>query len=296
MNKAIGILLSLLMITVLSACNMEQQITDSSVTSSSENCQEHQLITSFDAENKMRISIPKANLDNVYVRDASAEEKLDENTYGQVFLLADDQILDEGDIADHYLVIASNDGITVEDISTACYDGEIALCDFDGDGDKEILLQETVGASGGAGQYASRVLNFVEGELVEIFSYDAAQKNWNATGFSITILPDKEFLIENRFTDYSEAFRLEDRSEDYFREYWYDNNGNPKDLDLWVDSFYEFLPTDIDADGVYEIVCRQYAALTCHADGIGCAKTVLQYNKDTGAFDVIRSAFELNCD
>ena len=63
--------------------------------------------------------------------------------------------------------------------------------------------------------------------------------------------------------------------------------------ELCVDSFYEFVPTDTDFDGVYEVFCRQYTSLLNHSDGIGCTKIVLKYNVTTAEFEIINTGFEL---
>lgn len=60
-----------------------------------------------------------------------------------------------------------------------------------------------------------------------------------------------------------------------------------------VDSFYEFVPQDVDGDGVYEIKGQQYTSLVGDADGIGIANTVLKYNQEKATFEVVDASFEL---
>ena len=67
------------------------------------------------------------------------------------------------------------------------YGIKLELCDFDGDGDKEILLQQTVSMSGGAGQYLSRVLDFENYEFLELYCSEQI-----FTGFSIEILNNSD--------------------------------------------------------------------------------------------------------
>lgn len=76
----------------------------------------------------------------------------------------------------------------------SCYDGTFACVDLDGDADKEIVLQENIGMSGGAGQYLSRIFDFKDGEIIEIFSFVENEEIFD-TGFSLTLLKDKENAI-----------------------------------------------------------------------------------------------------
>ncbi|MBQ5885107.1 MAG: hypothetical protein IIW79_01690 [Clostridia bacterium] len=299
MRKMMTVIISILLILgCLCSCKAEGTKT-SEADNKKENYREHQELTafqtSFDADNMLRVSIPEANLNNVFIRETSANELLDNDIYGQVYLLADDRYGGNRGTSDHYLVVVTNDKIVVEDLSKwedqACYSGNIELCDFDGDGDKEILLHECVGMTGGAGQYLSRVFNFDDNKLVEMFCSDNGTNDFN-TGFSIKILKDRKFVIENEITKYSEQFRLEDRKDDYF-DSWYDKNGDPVEQEILVDSFYEFSPVDIDKDGVYEIVGRQYVSLIGHSDGIGSATTVLKFNNEASKFEIIETSFSL---
>ena len=249
---------------------------------------------SFDKDNLPRISIPEVGLKNVFSREVSGLELLDDGVYGQVYLLADDRYGGGRGVSDHYLAIVMNDVLFVEDISkqTPGYTGDIELCDFDGDGDKEILLQECISMTGGAGGYLSRVFDFDNGKLVEMFSFDIGGNKRFDTGFSITILEDRKFKIENKFTQYSDVFSLNNRKDDYYL-YWYDKDGKPIQNEILVDSFCDFLPTDVEGDGVWEIACRQYVSLIGHSDGIGAAKTILKYNPVSSAFEVFQTDFEV---
>ncbi|MBQ1999487.1 MAG: hypothetical protein II220_08400, partial [Spirochaetales bacterium] len=212
MRKMMAVMIFILLILGLCSCKADE--TKTGEADNKENYREHQELTafqmSFDADNMLRVSIPEANLNNVFIRKASSNELLDNDIYGQVYLLADDRYGGNRGTSDHYLAVVINDKIVVEDLSKwedqACYSGNIELCDFDGDEDKEILLHECVGMTGGVGQYLSRVFNFDDNKLVETFCSDNGTDNFN-TGYSINILKDRKFIIENEITKYSEQFR-----------------------------------------------------------------------------------------
>ena len=63
--------------------------------------------------------------------------------------------------------------------------------------------------------------------------------------------------------------------------------------EILVDSLYELLPIDIDKDGIYEIMGRQYVSLVGHSDGIGSATTVLKFNNEISEFVIIETSFSL---
>ncbi len=253
-------------------------------------------IVQFDSNEMMRISLPDVGLENVFV-ECVQEGILHNNKYGKVYLLADDRYGGRRMPADHYLLIVVNDEIIVKDTSKwenhACYSGVIELSDFDGDGDKEILLQETIGITGGAGSYLSRVFDFKDDEIREIFSSRLVENEFMMmdTGFSINILTNKQFEIQNSKTGYCEVFQHEGKDEDYYTKWWYDENGTPRNLSIEADSFMEFTSTDIEDDGVFEIKCTQYVSLVGHSDGIGWAKSVIKYNNDSMCFEIIESYF-----
>ena len=315
MKRLIAVLLSVIILfTLLCGCKRansenESRIEQSSTNNHKENLDnasneehpytEHQELIkneiTYDKNSPLRISLPEVGLKNVLVNDYFDREKLCEDTYGQVYLLADDRYGGGRIPADNYLVIETYEKIIVKDVTKyACYFGNINLCDLDGDKDSEIILQETISITGGAGGYLSRVFDFKDGQIIEIFSsIDDNEKDFD-TGYSITILKDKKFKIENKYTGYSETFNdVREQPDEYSIYYWYNHEtGEPKDIDLWVDSFYQFSPIDIDQDGVYEILCRQYVCLVDHADGLGTAKTILKYNNTTSQFEIMSTEFE----
>ena len=247
----------------------------------------------------IHISLPAVGLENVILCEATEREVwLAGSDYGQVFLLGQYQN-DNRAIMDHFLVVVTKNKALCKDLTA--YEGQfnfagnIEVCDFDGNGDCEILLQQTVGMTGGAGSYLSRIFDYRDGEILEIFSSDNIFDKYSRNmGFSCTLLQNKAIRIENEITDYCETFSMSDRPDEYFK-WWYNDDGSMAEKELRVDSFYEFVPIDTDVDGVYEVLCRQYTSLIGHSDGIGCTKIVLKYNEATEEFEIIDASFALIC-
>lgn len=294
MKKAIcGILIFAL---VLGLCSCGERENSSSDSSSSENYPEHQYLTNdavdFNYDTMLRLDIPEVGLENLFIREKTALTQIESETYGEVYLLGDDRWGRRTMPSAHYLAVVTDGKLIVKDIfELAAYSGKLYLNDCDGDGDNEITVQETVAMTGGAGQYLSRVFDFKSGEINEVFT--SRVDGWIVdTGFTGEIMKNKKLKIKNRFTGFSKIINFSDiENEDYFN-WWYDENGEIIPRDIMVDSFFEFIPVDIDGDGVFEIKGKQYVSLIGHANGIGAAISYFSYNNEKGKFEIIKSDFE----
>ena len=51
---------------------------------------------------------------------------------------------------------------------------------------------------------------------------------------------------------------------------------------------------DVDGDGISEIICKQYSYYSYHNDYAGTACSVLKFNNQTQAFEVIDAWYEPN--
>lgn len=316
MKKILLSIVSMLLVFILCGCQLsgepidkaektDEITTDVNTTDASDSKEElyrdHQNLSKtesdFDNNTMLRVSLSDLGLENVIIKGVE-HISLGEKTGGTVYLLADDRYGGSTMPADHYLAITVNDKIIVKDTSArenqACYAGNIEVRDFDGDLDEEILLHELVGMTGGAGSYLSRVFDFKDGEIVEMFSSSHAENDYSVmdTGFSINLLEDHRFEIRNSITGYSETFQHEADNEEYYK-WWYTDEGEIRnDCNIMADSFYEFFSVDIDGDYVYEIKCRQYVSLFSHSDFIGWAVTVLKYNNELSCFEIVEASFE----
>lgn len=159
----------------------------------------------------------------------------------------------------------------------------IYLADVDGDGTAEILIHENTGGCGGYGLWRTWVLKVENGEIRTLF------ENYNEfdTGFESRYLENAQLEVTNRITGYSLVF---DRKEIY--------NSYPADTDpnMMIDPFYHFVPEDVDADGVYEILCKSYTSILSHSDYTGSACCVLKYDTQTQSFQVADAWYEPNPD
>lgn len=261
-----------------------------------QNLKEHQALkdtqVEFDADTMLRVDIAEAGLENVIIRQVSKDTKLSEGRYGKVYLLADDRY-DKGTVlSDHYLAIVLLDKIVLKDVSPkenqANYDGSLFLSDLDGDGDDEIVLHELVGGAT-RDTHISRVFDFKDNEIVEIFFSDYSMDKSYNTGFSSKLLEDKKLVIENEFTNYKETVSLEGRDDHYYEMLYDKKYGYPEIL---VGTFSEIEPVDIDNDGVYELKCYQNTALLGGFDYIGTSVSVLRFDKTDKTFKVIKAWFE----
>ena len=247
-------------------------------------------------DDALHFDLKEAGLKNVFIRDMSPSSALiDDDLYARVYLIGDDRYRGNMITSDHYLMLIIEDKIILEDLKTGEYNarlgGNIEVGDFDGDGYKEILVQETADMTGGFGQYISRVFKYKDGEIKTIFSSKTDDGTLFDTGFSCTVLKDYNLKIQNKHTSYEEIFNYRD-----IRKTWYgEKDCTHFDTKLLVDSFYNFEPMDVDENGVCEIIGYQYTSLNGHTDYVGTAKTVLKYDKEKSEFVVVDAEF-IRCD
>ena len=162
------------------------------------------------------------------------------------------------------------------------------LADVDGDQVCEILLQEDLGGNGGYGAYLCRVFQITDNAVTEIFRSEPGEPD---TGFYLELQDSFTIRIHNQIT----GDQWEIAADEHRKAYYFDQSGkltaDPKNHPLNVDSFYEFIPKDVDGDGIYEICTTQYTWDITHVDGVGNAKCVFKYNKASGSFQIIKTDF-----
>ncbi len=162
------------------------------------------------------------------------------------------------------------------------------VCDVDGDNADEIIIQRTVGMTGGAGQYISQIFKVEKNQIIEIFNSASANK-FN-TGYSSKMEDNYELVVVNQYTNYEKTVDISDKK--YLGGFYTEEGKLIKEIGILVDSFYSFSPIDVDKDGVFEIKTYQYVSLNGHSDGIGTAASVLKFRSDTQEFEVIETEFK----
>lgn len=226
--------------------------------------------------------LKKAGLDGV-----DNTETLDAS-FGTLYVLVDS--LDESIARTAFLAVETKEKILFKELDTMTYSEIVYVCDIDGLKGDEIVVQACNGMSGGAGNYVSYVFK-VDNYIKTIFYSNSLNDVRFETGFVSKLQAPFEVEIYNYLTDKKTVLNCKDRK-DYIGTL-FKKNGKPidKTYGAMFDSFYEFKPKDIDNDGVYELICKQYTSLYNHSDYIGTAKSVLKYDKDYNFMRVVDSSF-----
>lgn len=299
--KIIKCLLSILLILSLSACaavknsiqepnNSEStEINLESMTTNSENTKnnDHQILTSktmlehFPMLDEGSIT----DLPEVGLQDVVVKRKVDGFSLSAYIL--SDYRYGKSEPHDSYLAVEMDfERILFFDFENKSFDDFLYLNDVDGDGFDEIIIQQHVDMAGGAGQFSSYIFKVENDEIREIFNSSTC--NLFDTGFVSEFLDGYKLKVSNTITGYSSTI---DISNKYIDEY-FDENGKGATGDfILCDSFFEFIPEDVDDDGIFEIICLQYTSLNSHPDYIGDAKSILKFNSYIQKFEVIESDF-----
>ncbi|MDR2957875.1 MAG: hypothetical protein LBU61_06855 [Coriobacteriales bacterium] len=207
---------------------------------------------SINANVGMTIDIPDAGLEGLVVRRqelgiVSSTQKSSRS----VFILSDYRYISSF-LHDSYLAVNLTDRIVLFEFRHNCYEDVLYLCDVDGDGLAEIIVQQDTDMFGGMGQYQSTVFKIYNDELIEIFGYPLPDPMKLDTGFTSQFLGGYRLEISNTITGYNTILDISDR---YFKEAFDEEGRFVRNERISCDHFNEFKPEDIDGDGVFEIVC-----------------------------------------
>ena len=153
----------------------------------------------------------------------------------------------------------------------------LSLGDVDGDGTQEILVHYDTGGLGGFGIWMTWVLK-VENDSIHILFENYKEFD---TGFESCFLDEYQMEVKNNITGYTLVYSIKDRE-------------NLPTHNIEMDPFFVFEPKDVDGDGISEIICKQYSYYSYHNDYAGTACSVLKFNNQTQAFEVIDAWYEPN--
>lgn len=206
------------------------------------------------------------------------------------YLLGDRDPAENSDCHTVYLAVETAQTVWFADLGDS-YAAQIWPCDVDGDGTDEVVVQQTVGMTDGTGQFRSRVFKATEEDMHALF--DSGPPDADDGFFDIfTATPKDGFLLEMRssVTEYAVTLDLS-AGEEYVGVYFDEAGKVIGNAALRCDSYWEFLPRDVDGDGVFELVCRQHVFLLDHADCLGDVTSVLKFDTRTRSFRILRTQF-----
>ena len=161
----------------------------------------------------------------------------------------------------------------------------IKTVDLDGEAGEEIILNLFNGGQGGAGGYNSYIFKIAKNKLVEMKQPDGV---YEETGFTANLRAPYEIVVTNKYNDEECVISAKGNEE---HERFFDAKGNPDgSCELACDSFFTFEPIELE-DGSYGVRRLQYSYIGSHANCLGYAETVIKYNANKKAFEVISANF-----
>ena len=262
--------------------------------------QEHQSPTkdyilnpNINANDWMSIDLPEVGLNNLTIGTVVEGHVTKYDIALPVYIFCDYARYGNGNYCDAYLAVVTESRILFKDLAddndSGSYGSTLYLRDVDGDKVDEIIIQQTVEMSGGAGAYVSRIYKVIEDEIREIFN--SSSEDYYDTGFTSVLKDGFKLEIKNQVTEYKTTLDISAKKE-YVGMYFDETGKVINDEMISCDSFFEFAPEDVDGDGVFEIACLQYVSLYGHADYIGNAKSVLKFNLQKQEFEIIQAEFK----
>lgn len=161
----------------------------------------------------------------------------------------------------------------------------LSFGDVDGNGVQEIFIHHNTGGVGGFGLWQTWILKVEDNAISILFeNFDTFD-----TGFESRFLDGYQLEVKNRFTGYTLVFDIKQTHKDYI-----DNTDTLPGDSIVTDPFYVFAPEDVDGDNISEVICKQFTSIFSHADYTGTACSVLKWDPEAQAFEVIDAWYEPN--
>lgn len=191
---------------------------------------------------------------------------------------------------DIFLAVETEDLVYLSEISSFGVGCDTYTYDIDGESGDEIILKVDTGGNGGYGSYDIIVYKLPDDGIKQL--YITGRADGYDDGFSARLEAPFKLEIGNEHTGYSKTFDIKGMFEP---ERIFDEYGIPGEVyseDIYFDCIHDVKFEDVDNDGAFELICRQYSYCSWTANGIGLAYTTLKYDKSNGEFKVIDASFE----
>jgi hypothetical protein len=149
----------------------------------------------------MTVDLPEVGLQKVVARREAEGHVTDFDKFPLSVHILSDYRYRQPALHDSYLAVEIENGMLYLDLENSSYEDDLYLCDVDGDGLDEIVVQQQVDSNGGAGQFVSRVFRVSENTIKEIFASSTGISF--ETGFTSEYLDGYRLKITNTITGYS---------------------------------------------------------------------------------------------
>ncbi len=207
-------------------------------------------------------------------------------SFGNLFVISMEK--EARPLREIYFGIENGDEIIISQVTSSGYISNMDFCNVDGIQGDEVIVSSFNGGVGGAGGYDSYIFRVNKGVLDCIFF--ANRGNNENSGFESRLIAPFSLEITNKYTGYRYVKDLKDCR--WMVGQGFDENGVPiSNFQANLDNIDSIETKDLDGDGVYELICRQYTSFGSTADYIGYAMSTWEYDEDEGEFIVIDTEF-----
>ncbi len=229
---------------------------------------------------------PAVNNKTYNIKDAEVIST-QKSSFGEIRLLSA-----KSDIKNIYLLEAEYKGKKFYAEYPAHYNIEnIYYANVDGSYGDEVIIHASTNTKG---VYENDVLKITPDGIIHLFNANNAFHM--ASSFSTKLKENFTVEILNKHTSFTKTINVKDINDENYADSYWDETGKIMETDVfdhvWIDeTFRRFEPQDVDNDGIYEIVCSQYASLGDYSSCIGYASTTLKYNTEIKQFEIVRANF-----
>ena len=191
-----------------------------------------------------------------------------------------------------YLLEAEYEGKKFYTEYPAYYDIEnIYYANVDGSYGDEIIIHASTNTKG---VYENDILKITADGIIHLLNANNAF--YMTTSFDTKLKENFNVEISNKYVSFTKTVNVKGINDEKYDDSYWDESGKIMETDVfdhvWIDeTFRSFEPQDVDNDGIYEIVCSQYASLGDYSSCIGYASTTLKYNTEIKQFEIIRANF-----
>lgn len=142
--------------------------------------------------------------------------------------------------------------------------------------------------------YENDILKITPDGIIHLLNANNAF--YMTTSFNTRLKDNFNVEITNKYVSFKKTVNVKGINDEKYEDSYWETDGKlaviETDDKVRIDeTFCSFEPQDVDDDGIYEIVCLQYASLGDYTSSIGNMGVTLKYNTQLKQFEIVSANF-----